>query len=109
MKHSVSAVSTKVGDISEVIESGVDGILFKSQGSKYLCNAIESLITNKDKYKQIAHNMRKKILEHFNQSNWIKEIENVYKNFIHYREEDQSHAKAKSRNSRMWVNIPLPL
>ena len=67
-----------------MIESGIGGILVESQDSKYLCNAFESLIKNDDKYKQIAHNTRRKILEHFNQSNWIKKIENVYKNFIHY-------------------------
>lgn len=78
MKHGIPVVSTRVGGIPEVIDDGVDGILVEPREADALFRAIESVILDDKKYAKISRNAVTKIREKFNQSAWIRKIEQIY-------------------------------
>jgi glycosyltransferase involved in cell wall biosynthesis len=82
MKHGIPVVSTRVGGIPEVIEDGVDGILVPPGDPPAMARAIETLLLDGGRYRQMARQARLKIAADFNRANWIKTIEAIYRSLI---------------------------
>jgi glycosyltransferase involved in cell wall biosynthesis len=73
------AVIVSVKDnVNDIIEDGVNGIMVKSGDEKDLANAIDLLLSNKDKLERIALNGRESIIKKFDWST----VANKYKKII---------------------------
>ncbi|MFH1545358.1 MAG: glycosyltransferase family 4 protein [archaeon] len=79
MNASVPVIASRIGGFKDLIEEGVDGILFKSGDSNELSRKINSLLGDKEKQRKIKKNSLKKFNECLN---WIvvsEKIVGVYK------------------------------
>ncbi len=78
MKHAIPVVSTRVGGIPEIIEDGIDGMIVEPNDPRAIAAAIEILLKDTDRYREISRNAQAKIASAFNRSNWIGNIEHIY-------------------------------
>ena len=71
-------ISTDTGGVSSVIEHGINGYLLPlSATSEDYFNVIESLISDKDKIKELAKTSRKKYKEELNWNTWGDRMEEI--------------------------------
>ncbi|MGQ4875838.1 MAG: glycosyltransferase family 4 protein [Promethearchaeia archaeon] len=63
---------------TEVIQHGIDGIIFKTGDHHDLALKIEEVLINKYNNDKLKENARKKVLKKFNFKKTIKNIENLY-------------------------------
>lgn len=82
MSHGVPCIASAVGDIPQVIDSGIDGLLVAPGNPKELSDAISSLCTDKEKREDLSINAKQKISLKYNITNWTAKIENVYLNIL---------------------------
>lgn len=82
MSLTVPVISTNVGGMNEVIESGHNGILVPSRNPVALAEAIELLIKDTDLRKQISENGRKTIENDFSIERQILTFEEYYKKVL---------------------------
>lgn len=78
MASGVSVITTQVGGIPDVIESGVDGILIEPGDVKALAQALESLLGDADLRTSIGLAARQKIVEHFSAEKILPQLEEIY-------------------------------
>jgi glycosyltransferase involved in cell wall biosynthesis len=82
MHHGIPVVSTRVGGIPEIIESGVNGLIVEAGDMKALSNAVESLIVDSRKYMAISLNARERVRRDFNRLSWTRKIQECYTSVI---------------------------
>ncbi len=87
MKHGVPVVSTGVGGIPEIIESGVDGLIVDAGDTGALCRAVETLVMDGNRRMAISRNAQKRVLRDFDRSSWARRIERCYLSMLNKREE----------------------
>ena len=61
MRSGLPVVASSVGGILDIIEDGVNGLLFEQKEPKSIANAIERILTNKDLEKRIIENSKKTV------------------------------------------------
>lgn len=66
----------------EVVNHGLDGIIFKKGNVNDLTEQIKLIITNKYDIKMIKKNARKKVVRFFNVENSIKKLERLYLKYL---------------------------
>lgn len=80
MAIGIPIISTDAGGLPDLIDHGINGILVPTNSVGAFVNAIENLIENPDRARQLAENARDKIMA-FDWSRvkqtWINQIENV--------------------------------
>jgi glycosyltransferase involved in cell wall biosynthesis len=67
-------LAPKISPIEEIIEDGVNGVIFTRLSKEALSRAIIKLLTDKELYQKISYNSRKDILE---KHTWMKNAEAV--------------------------------
>jgi len=75
-------VSTDVGNLSEFIENGVDGIILACREPKSFADIIIKLASNKEKLNNMGKMSQKKVLEYCNWNNLIKNYAETYKYMV---------------------------
>jgi len=61
MRSGLPVVASSVGGILDIIEDGVNGLLFEQKEPKSIANAIERILTNKDLEKSLIENSKKTV------------------------------------------------
>jgi len=77
MQCKVPDVCSDFGGMKEIIKDGQTGLIFKSNDSKDLSNAINNLITNPSLRKKIIKNATLKVQKHFSTSPMIQKYKNL--------------------------------
>jgi len=75
----VPVIATNVGGVPEVIENGRTGILVSPQNAEELAKAMELLVMNEDKRKEMSQNARRRVKDHYNPEDFVRKISAVYK------------------------------
>lgn len=75
-------VATRIGGIPELVEDNKTGILVEPKDSRALARAIESLLQNKEKAREMASLARSMIEREFMAEEMAKKIEDVYENLV---------------------------
>ncbi|MCF6279254.1 MAG: glycosyltransferase family 4 protein [Flavobacteriaceae bacterium] len=79
----VPAISTNITGCNEIIDDGYNGILIKSKSTVELKNAMNDLVTNKDKIKEMSKVSRQYVIDRYEQKKlWEKSLE-AYTNIIY--------------------------
>ncbi|MCW3785277.1 glycosyltransferase family 4 protein [Plebeiibacterium sediminum] len=72
----IPSVEPKTGAFPEVIENG--GVLYEPNNSDELCNALEYLLENKDRYDQAAKNARNRAIQLFDDKYMAQKLLTIY-------------------------------
>lgn len=75
-------VATRIGGIPELIENGKTGILVEPRDHQALARAIEELLQNKEKTKEMTSMARLMVEKEFIAEGMVKKIEGVYENLV---------------------------
>lgn len=75
-------IGANIGGIPEVIDDGVNGLLFKPGDANELAEKIRYLLSNKDKLKEMGSNGRRKVLEYYCPEIHYEKILKVYQSSI---------------------------
>ena len=68
-------IATDIGSLSDVVDNGVDGLLFERKNSKQIADCIRMIYDNPDLFAQMSKNARKKCQELFSpQAHWQRFI-----------------------------------
>ena len=78
MGAGVPAIGTDVGNINELVKSGLNGFLIPHSKDDFLYTALKRLILNDKLRKQMGINARKTITENFSMDNMIKQYKRIY-------------------------------
>ncbi|WP_224999065.1 glycosyltransferase [Cesiribacter sp. SM1] len=82
MSMSCAPVATDVGGIPEVVENGISGLLSPAGDVEALQQQLELLIEDKEKRLEIASNARYRIENYFSMKKMVRELEEVYQQFL---------------------------
>lgn len=77
-----AVLGANIGGIPELINSGIDGMLFKPGDAHDLANKIKYLVQNKDLTIQMGQKGRQKIIEQYNPDQYFKKLNNVYQSVM---------------------------
>jgi len=80
MASGLPTISTDVGAISEVIEDGKTGIVVPPGDSRVLQSALEELLNNPDRAREMGELARKRVEEKFNAEKTARLYETLYRN-----------------------------
>jgi len=75
-------ISTDVGELSEFIENGIDGIIISSREPMIFVNTIIKLASDKEKLREMRKRAQKKVLKYCNWNALIREYAETYKKLI---------------------------
>ncbi|MFZ2957927.1 MAG: glycosyltransferase family 4 protein [Candidatus Ozemobacteraceae bacterium] len=75
--YKVPCIASNVGGIPEIIENGVDGILFSSGDSTGMAAAVLDLLKDRNKRNALGENASKRIPPRFVMTNIIQEVANI--------------------------------
>lgn len=78
MSYGLPIISTNVGSIEDAVRNEYNGIIIKPGDIDSLINAIEVLITNKDKWNLFSKNSKKIVRDKFDKNAYFKNIEDLY-------------------------------
>ena len=82
MSSGAAIVATKVGGITEVIQSGKEGILISPEDPTALAGAITELIKDRELRVKLSINAYKKVKENYSIEVYAKNILEFYKSLI---------------------------
>ena len=82
MASGTPIVASAIGGIPEVVENGVNGILFKKGDELDLANAVIRVLDDPALANELAINARKKVEEQYSWPVVVKAIEGVYENVM---------------------------
>lgn len=71
-------IASNTGGVPEIIENGYNGLLVEPGNINELHNAIEYLLTHKEKRKEFGYNSKKKVESKFSPATIEKKIDSVY-------------------------------
>jgi len=71
-------IGSKVGGIPELITHKIDGYIFKNGSSVELIKAIDYFYNNQDELQLLGKNTRKKVVTHFDSTQFIKNYNKLY-------------------------------
>lgn len=89
MAMGLPAVVSSVGEISKVIENGVDGFLIKPGDEYELEKSLELIINNPDLAKKVGEKAKEKIINYYTQQAMIEKIGATLNQIL----ENRSHSK----------------
>jgi glycosyltransferase involved in cell wall biosynthesis len=78
MASGVPVVQPKLGAFPEIVEKSKGGITFDQNNSEALCTALQSLLRNQEKLKQLSLACRNGVENEFNISNQTNNLLNIY-------------------------------
>ena len=81
MAFGVPVVATNVGEVSNIINNDINGILVEARDVKGLAAGILDILFNPEKAKRMIIAGRETIELRYNSKKWIKEIEEIYSKF----------------------------
>ena len=73
-------VSSRAGQIAEVLENGRTGLLVESGNIRELTSAVTSLIHNSAERRRLGANAQKQAIAHHSWRQYIRQLENIYMN-----------------------------
>jgi glycosyltransferase involved in cell wall biosynthesis len=79
MSMGLPAVVSAVGEISNIIENGIDGFLVKPGDEGNLETTLEYVILNLDSAKEAGERAREKIIKNYSQQVMLKKIGDALK------------------------------
>lgn len=88
----VPAVASKIGGIPEVVENGLNGLLFPAGDSLALADAINSLVENPERRTQMSAAARERYLGSFSLEQMCKSVESTYRELLASRPGSSSMA-----------------
>lgn len=71
-------IASDVSGMDEIVEDGVDGILFKNGDAEGLANAVNLLVGDREKMKEMGSNGRQKVLQYYTPEYNVAMLQNVY-------------------------------
>jgi glycosyltransferase involved in cell wall biosynthesis len=71
-------IGSRVDGITEIIEEGVDGLMFKPGDSRELAYKLELLASDKILREKLGANLRRKVMEKFTLTIMVKKYEDLY-------------------------------
>lgn len=77
--HGCVVAASAVGGIPEIIDDGIDGILFKPKDKKAVKNALEMAMSDKEKALSMGKIGQKKVIEKYSVETNIKRLLEIYK------------------------------
>jgi glycosyltransferase involved in cell wall biosynthesis len=78
MAHKLPIIAPNMAGYPEVVEEGINGLLFETGNASSLANAIKKLWNNKDMSKKMGENGFKKMQKKYNAEVYYKQLENNY-------------------------------
>ncbi len=82
MSHGKPIIATKVGGIPEIVSDGVNGVLVPPRNPEALSSAIDELLTDREKRRQMGSQGRRICDQHFNTKAMINKIEMLYEQLL---------------------------
>ena len=82
MSTALPVVATNVGGNSELVEGGVTGILVESKNASALAKALEGLVRDPERRKEMGRRGREKVKEKFNLETMVSEYEGIYRQLV---------------------------
>ena len=82
-------VVSAVGEISNIIENGIDGFLVKPGDEDNLETTLEYVIQNLDSAKEIGERAREKIIKNYSQRVFLRKIQQVFQELCKYKKDSQ--------------------
>lgn len=79
MSYGLPVISTPVGSIEDAVVSGKNGYLVSPGQREALAKAIESTVSDSMHWKQLSEQARKTVIENYNEEQYFKEIEQIYR------------------------------
>jgi glycosyltransferase involved in cell wall biosynthesis len=71
-------IAANHGGLTEIIEDGVSGLLFKPNHTKDLVNSLDKLINNSDFRNQISEQGYQRVSQLFSIDGYVKSIQNIF-------------------------------
>ena len=71
-------IASNHGGLTEIIEDGVSGLLFKPNHTKDLVNSLDKLINNSDFRSQISEKGYQRVSKLFSIDGYVKSIQNIF-------------------------------
>lgn len=74
----IPVIVSDVGGLPEVVDEGVTGLIFPKKNIEKLASALESLVNDKTKRKEMGHSARKRISHFYNWENNLQQMHSIY-------------------------------
>ena len=87
MGAGIAVVASDVGGNPEIVNDGIDGLLFPSGNVEALASQLQSLLTNADRRAQLARGGRERVLHSFTIDAMISRYETLYESAFFARTE----------------------
>ena len=82
MASGIATIASDIGQISEVINVGVNGLLVPPEDINALASALRSLLDHPQKCIQLGEQARKDVVEKFSWDQYIAQLERIYRDAI---------------------------
>ncbi len=82
MAAGTPVVASRVGGVEELIEDGVDGLLFESENSEQLASAVTKLLSEKEFASQLGSRAREKVSRQFMFDETVRRVEALYETLL---------------------------
>ncbi|MBN2087437.1 glycosyltransferase family 4 protein [Candidatus Peregrinibacteria bacterium] len=81
--YGLPVITTDVGGVTSLIKNGINGFAlpYEATGKEY-AEVITKIWNNKEKYRELSANARKRFEDELNWEHWAKEIKKIYLNFM---------------------------
>lgn len=79
MSHGLPVVATRVGALPEIVSDGVSGILIPPEDAPSMGQALERLVCDSEMRRAFGDAGRRRVLERFNRSRWLDEMEELFR------------------------------
>ncbi len=76
------SIASNIGGMSEIVHSGVNGLLFKPGDEQELVNCIECLWTDKDYANTLGYNARNDALRLYSKESYFQNLLNLYQTLL---------------------------
>ena len=86
MSMGIPVIVSAIGQFSHIIENGVDGFLVKPGDEDELQRALEYIIVNPGKVREIGKIAREKVIQNYSQKAMLGKVSNVLDQLHHTKE-----------------------
>ncbi len=82
MLHQLPVIATKVGGLQNVVKDQETGILIPPNSPEELAKAIKEILNSKDLKTRFAENGFHRAMEHYTETRYVKDVENLYRQLL---------------------------
>ncbi len=108
MAAGLALVTSGTGGAAEIVNHGVDGLIFESENPLSLAESLAYLSTNPEVWAAIAQRGQAKALSQFNQHRAVEQLEALFEELLEFQQSDTYRATVTKKHAIGTYTLTLP-